>query len=126
MLLKSPFFSNQIRAVYSFLAPLHSLEHQHERLQYAATMAELGTFQNIGCAATEMAAPCCLSLVVSPYPGIDPTEVVCLLRGLLRAMQPHAVKKLIVPVIQQLLQVFLACHSVPRFVKMLADEQVLC
>jgi type III secretory pathway component EscU len=105
MLIKSPFFSTRIRAVYSFLAPLHSLQSGHERLQFAANMAVVNAFQKLGTAATEMVAPSCLSLVIPFSSSIDPAAVACLLKVLLRALKPHVAQQLVVPVIEHILQV---------------------
>lgn len=105
MLLKSPFFSTRIRAVYSFLAPLHSLRSRHERLQFVANMTKFNALQKLGSIATEMVAPSCLSLLIPFSSSLDPAAVVCLLKELLRALRPHAAQQLVIPVIEHLLQV---------------------
>ncbi|KAG0618615.1 hypothetical protein M758_4G078200 [Ceratodon purpureus] len=104
MLIKSPFFSTRIRAVYSFLASLHSLQSGHERLQFAADAAKFNAFQKLGTVATEMVAPSCLSLVIPFSSSIDPAAVVCLLKELLRTLKPHVAQQLVIPVIEHLLQ----------------------
>ncbi|BBN00900.1 WD repeat-containing protein 81 [Marchantia polymorpha subsp. ruderalis] len=104
MLLQSQFFSPVIRAVYYFLAPLNVLRSKADRLRYVAIMARQGAFQSMGPSAAEMCTPSCLSLVVPPSEDIDVDAVVLLVTKLLRALNKHGVRKLLMPVLQRLLQ----------------------
>lgn len=59
----------------------------------------------MGPSAAEMCTPSCLSLVVPPSEDIDVDAVVLLVTKLLRALNKHGVRKLLMPVLQRLLQV---------------------
>ncbi|CAM6117206.1 unnamed protein product [Calypogeia fissa] len=103
-LLESPFFSSTVRAVYFFLAPLRLLKSKHERLRYMARMASGGAFVSMGHAAAEMCTSSTLSLIFPPYEDIAVDAVIMLITKLLEALKPHTSKRLLVPVVQRLLQ----------------------
>ncbi|CAN4104654.1 unnamed protein product [Withania somnifera] len=87
-LLDSPYFLATIKSSYLFLAPLQLIAKDESRLRYAAAFAQQGALKAMGTFAAEMCAPNCLRLF-------------------LRCMNPEAVKKLVVPAIQKILQVYL-------------------
>lgn len=103
-LLESPYFPQSVKSSYLFLAPFHLLAKDESRLRYAATFAKLGAFKAMGTFGTEMCAPYCLPLVLTPVSDTEAEWAYILLTEFLKCLNLEAVKKLIVPSIQKILQ----------------------
>ncbi|KAL5564623.1 hypothetical protein UlMin_027787 [Ulmus minor] len=103
-LLESPYFPATIKASYLFLAPLQLLANHGSRLQYAANFAMQGALRAMGTFAAEMCAPYCLSLVVTPLSDIEAEWAYTLIKELIKCMKPKAVKTMILPAVQKILQ----------------------
>ncbi|XP_052207583.1 protein GFS12 [Diospyros lotus] len=103
-LLESPYFSATIRSSYLFLAPLQLLVKSELCLCYAANFAKQGAFKAMGPFAAEMCAPYCLLLVVNPLSDTEAEWAYILLKEFLKCLKPKAVKALILPAIQKILQ----------------------
>ncbi|KAL6008771.1 hypothetical protein ACLOJK_021997 [Asimina triloba] len=103
-LLESPYFPASVRSTYLFLAPLHLLARSGSRLQYAAKFAKEGALKVMGSFAAEMCAPYCLSLVMAPLSDVEAESALYLLIEFLKCLKPQAIKMLILPAIQKILQ----------------------
>ena len=87
-----------------FLAPLQLLVKSELCLCYAANFAKQGAFKAMGPFAAEMCAPYCLPLVVNPLSDTEAEWAFILLKEFLKCLKPKAVKALILPAIQKILQ----------------------
>ncbi|XP_043709208.1 protein GFS12 isoform X5 [Telopea speciosissima] len=103
-LLQSPYFPSTVRSSYLFLAPLHLLAKDEYCLQYAANFARQGALKAMGSFAAEMCAPYCLSHVLPSLSDTEAEWAFSLLKEFLQCLKPQAVKTLIVPAIQKILQ----------------------
>ncbi|CAH9108524.1 unnamed protein product, partial [Cuscuta europaea] len=103
-LLESPYFPPTIMASYMFLAPLQLLATDESRLCYASTFAIHGSFKEMGPFASEMCAPNCLKLLLNPLTDEGAEWGYIILTELLRCLDPIAIKKLLIPAIQKILQ----------------------
>ncbi|XP_058209044.1 protein GFS12 isoform X1 [Rhododendron vialii] len=103
-LLESPYFATTVRSSYLFLAPLQLLAKDGLRLHYAANFAKQGAFKAMGPFAAEMCASYCLPLVLTSLSDIEAEWAYTLLKELLKCLKPNAVKTLILPAIQKILQ----------------------
>lgn len=54
--------------------------------------------------AAEMCAPCCMPLILNPQSGAEVEWAYILLKEFLKCLMPKAVKNLLLPVIQKILQ----------------------
>lgn len=91
-------------SAYLFLGPLHLLAGSGSRLQYAAKFAREGALKSMGAFAAEMCAPYCLPLITTPLSDVDAGSALYLLIEFLKCLKPQAVKTLILPAIQKILQ----------------------
>ncbi|KAL6990175.1 Protein gfs12 [Sarracenia purpurea var. burkii] len=103
-LLESPYFPTTVRSSYLFLAPLQLLVKDGLRLRYAANFAKQGAFKAMGPFAAEMCAPHCLPLIPTPLSDTEAEWAYMLLKEFLKCLKPKAVKTLILPAIQKILQ----------------------
>ncbi|XP_010276538.1 PREDICTED: protein GFS12 isoform X2 [Nelumbo nucifera] len=103
-LLESPYFPETVRSSYVFLAPLHLLAKDGSCLQYAAKLAKQGALKAMGKFAAEMCAPYCLSLLATPSSDTEADWAFLLLKELLKCLKPQAIKTLVLPSIQKILQ----------------------
>ncbi|KAJ6432158.1 hypothetical protein OIU84_019414 [Salix udensis] len=103
-ILESPYFPATVKSAYLFIAPLQLLANDGTRLQYAANFAKQGALKAMGTLAAEMCAPYCLPLVVSPLSDIEAEWAYVVLKEFLKCLTPKAVKDLILPAIQKILQ----------------------
>ncbi|XP_002990350.2 protein GFS12 [Selaginella moellendorffii] len=103
-LLESPFFPPVVRSAYTFLSSFHFLASNHDRLFYAAKMAQQSAFALMGPVASELCAPACLSVIAHPYNDLDPMAVIILLKSLLQVLKQQASRRLLLPVVQSILQ----------------------
>ncbi|KAJ6720889.1 hypothetical protein OIU85_024034 [Salix viminalis] len=103
-ILESPYFPATVKSAYLFIAPLQLLANDGPRLQYAANFAKQGALKAMGTLAAEMCAPYCLPLVVSPLSDIEAEWAYVVLKEFLKCLTPKAVKDLILPAIQKILQ----------------------
>nr|XP_004253156.1 protein GFS12 isoform X1 [Solanum lycopersicum] len=103
-LLDSPYFLATIKSSYLFLAPLQLIAKDESRLHYAAAFAQQGALKAMGTFAAEMCAPNCLKLVLNPLSDSEAEWGCIVLTEFLRCLDPEAVKKLVVPAIQKILQ----------------------
>ncbi|KAH0704978.1 hypothetical protein KY290_012023 [Solanum tuberosum] len=103
-LLDSPYFLATIKSSYLFLAPLQLIAKDESRLHYAAAFAQQGALKAMGTFAAEMCAPNCLKLVSNPLSDSEAEWGCIVLTEFLRCLDPEAVKKLVVPAIQKILQ----------------------
>lgn len=87
-----------------FLGPLQLLAKDGLRLRYAANFAKQGAFKAMGPFAAEMCASYCLPLVLTSLSDIEAEWAYTLLKELLKCLKPNAVKTLILPAIQKILQ----------------------
>lgn len=101
----SPYFLATIKSSYLFLAPLQLIAKDESRLHYAAAFAQQGALKAMGTFAAEMCAPNCLKLVLNPLSDSEAEWGCIVLTEFLRCLDPEAVKKLVVPAIQKILQV---------------------
>ncbi|KAG9153049.1 hypothetical protein Leryth_012307 [Lithospermum erythrorhizon] len=108
-LLESPYFSRSVKSSYLFLAPLQLLARHESHLRYAATFAKLGALKEMGAFAAEMCAPLCLPLVLSPSSDSEAELALIVLIEFLNCLNLTAVKTILMPVIQKILQT--AGHS---------------
>lgn len=104
-LLESPYFPTTVKASYLFLAPLQLLAKGGSCLQYAANFAKQGVLKAMGTFAAEMCAPYCLSFVVTPLSDTEAEWAYMLLKEFIKSLTPKAVKTLVLPAIQKILQV---------------------
>ncbi|KAJ6790923.1 protein GFS12 isoform X2 [Iris pallida] len=103
-ILESQYFPPTVRSAYLFLAPLQILAKTGSRLQYAANFASEGALKAMGAYAAEMCTPYCLPFIMSPLSDVETESALCLLKEFLKYLNPHAVKALLLPVIQKILQ----------------------
>ncbi|KAF9619916.1 hypothetical protein IFM89_010227, partial [Coptis chinensis] len=103
-LLESPYFTATIRSSYLFIAPLHLLVEVGYQLQYAAKFARQGSLNAMGASTAELCAPHCLALLVSPLSDTKAEWAYILLKEFLKCLKPQAVKSLVLPAIQKILQ----------------------
>ncbi|KAM7463204.1 hypothetical protein LguiA_031325 [Lonicera macranthoides] len=103
-LLESPYFPTTITSSYLFLAPLQLLSKEGTRLRYAASFAHRGALKAMGAFAAEMCAPHCLPLVITSLSDDEAEWAYILLKEFLKCLKPKAVKALILPAIQKILQ----------------------
>ncbi|XP_060173979.1 protein GFS12 isoform X2 [Lycium barbarum] len=103
-LLDSPYFLATIKSSYLFLAPLQLIAKDESRLHYAAAFARRGALKAMGTFAAEMCAPNCLKLVLNPLSDSEAEWGCIVLTEFLRYLKPEAVKKLVIPAIQKILQ----------------------
>uniref|UniRef100_A0A2P2K6P1 Putative inactive serine/threonine-protein kinase lvsG isoform X1 n=1 Tax=Rhizophora mucronata TaxID=61149 RepID=A0A2P2K6P1_RHIMU len=103
-ILESPFFPTTVKSSYLFIAPLMLLANDGSRLQYAANFAKQGALKAMGTFAAEMCAPYCLPLVMRPQSDAEAECAYVLLKELIKCVTPKAVKTLILPTIQKILQ----------------------
>lgn len=104
ILLESPYFPKTIKSSYLFLAPLQLVAKDESRLRFAANLAKQGALRHMGSFATEKCATYCLPLIVN---AVSDTEAECayiLLEELMKCLTAQAVKTLILPTIQKILQ----------------------
>lgn len=104
-ILESPYFPATIKSCYLFLAPLQLLAKDATRLRYVANFAKQGALKAMGDFAAEMCAPYCMPLILTPQTGADVEWAYVLLKEFLKCLMPKAVKTLVLPVIQKILQV---------------------
>ncbi|XP_058076652.1 protein GFS12 isoform X3 [Magnolia sinica] len=103
-LLESPYFPATVRSAYFFLAPLHLLARSGSRLQYAAKFAKGGALKSMGAFAAEMCAPYCLPLIMASLSDVEAESALYLLIEFLKCLKPQAIKTLILPAMQKILQ----------------------
>lgn len=103
-LLESPYFPATIRSSYLFLAPLQLLAKDGSRLCYTANFAKQGALKEMGTFAAEMCAPYCLPFVANPLSDTEAEWAYIMLKEFLKCLKPKAVKALILPAIQKILQ----------------------
>ncbi|MQL80327.1 hypothetical protein Taro_012750 [Colocasia esculenta] len=103
-LLESHYFPPTVRAVYHFVAPLQVLSKAAARFQYAAKLAREGALKVMGPFAAEMCAPYCLALITTPLSDNGTESALCLLKQYVKCLEFHAVKSLVFPTIQKILQ----------------------
>ncbi|KAH0733837.1 hypothetical protein KY285_009544 [Solanum tuberosum] len=103
-ILDSPYFLATIKSSYLFLAPLQLIAKDESRLHYAAAFAQQGALKAMGTFAAEMCAPNCLKLVLNPLSDSEAEWGCIVLTEFLRCLDSEAVKKLVVPAIQKILQ----------------------
>ncbi|OIS96433.1 PREDICTED: protein GFS12 isoform X2 [Nicotiana attenuata] len=103
-LLDSPYFLATVKSSYLFLAPLQLIAKDESRLRYAAAFARQGALKAMGTFAAEMCAPNCLKLVLNPLSDSEAEWGCTIITELLRCLTPEAVKKLVIPAIQKILQ----------------------
>eukprot|EP00261_Vitis_vinifera_P034416 XP_019075659.1 PREDICTED: protein GFS12 isoform X2 [Vitis vinifera] len=103
-LLESPYFLTTVRSSYLFVAPLQLLAKDGSRLRYAANFAKQGALKAMGAFGAEMCAPYCLPLVVAPLSDTEAEWAYILLKEFLKCLKSKAVKSLVLPAIQKILQ----------------------
>ncbi|KAE9611270.1 putative protein kinase CMGC-CDKL-Cr family transcription factor WD40-like family [Lupinus albus] len=104
ILLESPYFPKTVKSSYLFLAPLHLVAKDETRLCYAANLAKQGALWEMGTFAAEMCAPYCLPLVLNAVNDSEAELAYILLKEFIKCLTGHAVKILILPTIQKILQ----------------------
>lgn len=104
-LLESQYFPPTVRAAYLFLSPFHLLAKTGHRLQYAAKLASKGALRAMGTHAVEMCTSFCLPVIMSASSNVEAESALCLLREFLKCLNAEAIKILILPSIQKILQV---------------------
>lgn len=87
-----------------FLAPLQLLCTSGDRLKYVTKLASEGTLEAMGEFAAEVCAPYCLSFVSSSRSDVDTESCLRLLKEFLKCLSVQAAKKLLLPIIQKILQ----------------------
>nr|XP_029118841.1 protein GFS12 isoform X3 [Elaeis guineensis] len=103
--LESQYFPPTVRSAYLFLSPLQLVTKTGHRLLYAAKLASEGALKAMGRYAAEMCAPYCLPLITSPLLDVETESALCLLKEFLKCLSIQAIKALILPIIQKILQV---------------------
>ncbi|KAI3935635.1 hypothetical protein MKW98_022643 [Papaver atlanticum] len=103
-ILESPYFSSAMKSSYLFLAPLHLLVEGGSHLLYAAKLARKGALKAMGLFAAEMCAPYCLPLVLTSLSNAGAESAFMLLKEFLKCLKPQAIKTLMVPTIQKIIQ----------------------
>ncbi|TKY51206.1 inactive serine/threonine-protein kinase lvsG [Spatholobus suberectus] len=104
ILLESPYFPKTVKSSYLFLAPLHLVAKDETRLRYAANLAKHGALREMGAFATEMCTTYCLPLIVNAVSDIEAEWAYMLLKEFMKCLTAQAVKMLILPTIQKILQ----------------------
>lgn len=104
ILLESPYFPKTIKSSYLFLAPLQLVARDETRLRYAANLAKQGALEQMGAFATEMCATYCLPLIVNAVGDTEAEYAYILLKELMKFLTAQAVKTLLLPTIQKILQ----------------------
>ncbi|KAK7280064.1 hypothetical protein RJT34_25126 [Clitoria ternatea] len=104
ILLESPYFPKTVKSSYLFLAPLQLISKDETRLRYAANLAKQGALQEMGAFATEICATYCLPLIVNAVTDIEAEWAYILLKEFMKCLSVQAVKALILPTIQKILQ----------------------
>ncbi|CAL9209100.1 unnamed protein product [Musa hybrid cultivar] len=102
--LESPYFSPSVRSAFLFLAPLQLLVNSGYCFQYAAKLASGGALKSMGASAAEMCASFCLPLMTSSLSDIETESALCLLKEFINCLSSPAIKALILPIIQKILQ----------------------
>ncbi|KAI3687414.1 hypothetical protein L1987_81110 [Smallanthus sonchifolius] len=103
-LLESPYFPATVRSSYQFLAPLQLLSKEGSRIHYVSNYAKSGALKLMGNFAAEMCAPHCLPLLLAPLSDTEAEWAYIILKEFLKCVNLQAVKTLILPVIQKILQ----------------------
>lgn len=103
-LLESPFFPSTVRSSYLFLAPLQLLAKHESRLHHAATFALQGALRAMGSFAAEICASYCLPLIRTSLSDAEAEWAYILLKEFLKSLNPEAIRELLLPVIQKILQ----------------------
>ncbi|KAK9084419.1 hypothetical protein Scep_030890 [Stephania cephalantha] len=103
-LLESPYFPATIRSSYLFLSALHLLAKSGSRLQYISEFARQGALNSMGSFAAEMCAPYCIPYIIAPLKETEVENAFILLNEFLKCLKPLAIKTLILPAIQKILQ----------------------
>ncbi|XP_031384757.1 protein GFS12 isoform X2 [Punica granatum] len=103
-LLESPYFPASIKSSYLFVSPLQLLGQDSSRLHYLATFAKQGALKAMGPFAAEKSTSYCLPLLATPLSDIEAEWACTLLEEFIKSLKPSAVKTLIVPCIQKILQ----------------------
>ncbi|KAJ7955312.1 protein GFS12 isoform X1 [Quillaja saponaria] len=105
IILESPYFPKTVKSSYLFLAPLQLLAKDGSRLHYAANFANQGALRAMGTFAAEMCCPYCLSLVMTSSSTDTEAEwAYMLLKEFIKCLRVQAVKTLVLPAIQKILQ----------------------
>nr|KYP74978.1 putative inactive serine/threonine-protein kinase lvsG [Cajanus cajan] len=104
ILLESPYFPKTVKSSYLFLAPLQLVAKDETRLRYAANLAKHGALKEMGAFATEICAAYCLPLIVNAVSDIEAEWAYMLLKEFMKCLTMQAVKTLILPTIQKILQ----------------------
>jgi WD repeat-containing protein 81 len=87
-----------------FLAPLQLVAKDESRLRFAANLAKQGALMQMGAFATEMCATYCIPLIVNAVSDTEAEWAYILLEELMKCLTAQAVKILILPTIQKILQ----------------------
>ncbi|CAO2838377.1 unnamed protein product [Amaranthus hypochondriacus] len=103
-LLESPYFPATIKSAYVFIAPLQLLTKDRSRLCYAANFAKRGALKAMGTFAAKICACYCLPLLQNTLSDIEAEWGYILLKEFLKCLKPVAVKNLVLPSIQKILQ----------------------
>lgn len=98
-----------------FLAPLQLVSKDETRLRYAANLAKQGALREMGAFATEMCATYCLPLIVTAVNDTEAEWAYILLEELMKCLTAQAVKTLILPTVQKILQASCELHCVNLF-----------
>lgn len=93
-----------------FLASLQLLAKDESRLRYAATFAKQGALKAMGSFAAEMCASYCLPLVKTTLSDTEAEFAYILLNEFLKCLNPEAIKELVLPIIQKILQATTYSH----------------
>lgn len=91
--------------MYHFVAPIQTLSKSVSRLQYASKLAKEGALKAMGPFAAEMCAPYCFSLISNSLSDAESEASLSLLTEFVRCLKLPAIKSLILPTIQKILQV---------------------
>ncbi|XP_027934955.1 protein GFS12 [Vigna unguiculata] len=103
-LLESPYFPKSVKSSYLFLAPLQLVAKDETRLRYAANLAKHGALREMGAFATEMCTTYSLPLIVNAVSDVEAEWAYMLLKEFMKCLTVQAVKTLILPTIQKILQ----------------------
>lgn len=106
--LDSTYFPPSIKSAYMFIAPLQLLAGNEARLQYAAKLASEGAFKLMGPFTLEMCVPYFISLISGSLSDVESESALCLLKEMLKYLKYEAIYVLILPAIQNILQVKIA------------------
>ncbi|KAK7343619.1 hypothetical protein VNO77_12511 [Canavalia gladiata] len=104
ILLESPYFPKTVKSSYLFLAPLHLVAKDETRLRYAANLAKQGALREMGAFATEICATYCLPPIANAVNDTEAEWAYILLKEFMKCLTVQAVKTLILPTIQKILQ----------------------